>query len=52
MANRICKYCGSEMDLMDIEPNCETWNCMNENCNTTLTIADDFDGFERWQKEE
>lgn len=40
---RICKYCGSEMDLMTSEPNYEQWFCMNENCSTSLTLDENND---------
>lgn len=35
---RMCKYCNSEMDLMESYPNYEFWCCMNEDCEASLTI--------------
>ena len=51
MAERKCKYCGSEMDLGTCEPNHEVWNCMDENCNATLTLDEKYnEGL--WEKDE
>ncbi|MBU3186535.1 hypothetical protein [Clostridium estertheticum] len=46
-----CKYCGSEMDLGESEPNYEQWNCMNEECNATLTLDEKYD-YDQWERDE
>lgn len=47
---RTCKYCNSEMDLMDAEINYWVYVCMNEQCNAVLTIDERYDE-EQWEKE-
>lgn len=46
---RKCKYCNSEMDLMDSELNYWVYVCMNEECDATLTIDDRYDE-EQWDE--
>jgi hypothetical protein len=41
MSKRVCKFCDSEMDLMEDKANSSLYVCMNENCNATLTLSED-----------
>jgi len=47
---RKCKYCGSEMDLMEQNINYESWTCLNEECNATCVLDEKYD-WEQWEKE-
>jgi hypothetical protein len=49
MADRKCKYCGSEMDLGTDDINYQVWNCMNEDCNASLTLDENYD--DQWEKD-
>lgn len=46
-----CKYCNSEMDLMESEIDYEIYVCMNEECRAELTICDYYSELYRWEKE-
>lgn len=50
MKNRKCEYCNSEMDLMESYPNYEYWVCINEECNATLTLDEQYD-WDQWEKD-
>jgi hypothetical protein len=41
MSKRVCKFCGSEMDLMEDEANSSLYVCMNDKCNVTLYISEE-----------
>lgn len=44
-----CKYCGSEMDLMDSDLESVSYACLNEDCNATVFISERYDEWE-WEK--
>ena len=43
-----CKYCNSEMDLMESVVNYFHYICMNDNCRATLTTDEGYDDY--WEE--
>jgi len=43
-----CKYCVSEMELMEDYPNHQEYECMNEECGANLSI-DEQCNYDLWE---
>lgn len=43
-----CKYCNSEMELMDSDINYGSYICMDDDCNGTVVIQEGYD--DEWER--